>query len=88
VRPADRGQRVEGRRLTLREQAAAERRERQTPRPGEVSLKTWLFDEAERQGVQAPAIWLRLRMGKYPGVTERRVNSKVIFLTFPPDVAT
>lgn len=75
------------RRLTAREQTAA-RAARMTPRPGEVSLKTWLFDEAERQGVQAPAIWLRLRMGKYPGVTERRVNSKVIFLTFPPDVAT
>lgn len=54
-----------------------------TPRPGEVNLKTWLFEEAERQNVQAPAIWLRLRMGKYPGVVERRVNSKIIFLTFP-----
>lgn len=76
---------AEGRKPTLREQRAAERRERQTPRPGEVNLKTWLFDEAERQGVRPPAIWLRLRMGKYPGVTERRVNSKIIFLTFPAD---
>jgi hypothetical protein len=55
-----------------------------TPRPGEILLVDWLIEEAERQGVQPPAIWLRLRMGKYPGVTERRVNSKVIFLSFNP----
>ena len=82
-----RGERGEGRGLTSREQREA-RAARMTPRPGEVQLKTWLYDEAERQGVQAAAIWLRLRMGKYPGVTERKVNSKVIFLNFPPDVAT
>ena len=56
-----------------------------TPRPGEVLLVDWLIKEAGRHGVQPPAIWLRLRMGKYPGVTERRVNSKVIFITEPPD---
>ena len=53
--------------------------------PDSHPLWTWLYDEAERQGMQAAAIWQRPRMGKYPGVTERRVNSKVIFLTFPPD---
>ena len=69
---------------TTREQVAA-RAARMTPRPGEVLLVDWLIKEAGRHGVQPPAIWLRLRMGRYPGVTERRVNSKVIFITEPPD---
>ena len=68
-----------------RSQTQAARAARMTPRPGEVLLVDWLIEEAGRHGVQPPAIWLRLRMGKYPGITERRVNSKVIFITEPPD---
>lgn len=47
----------------------------------EVPLKQWLAEEGLRVGRKPSSVWNRLRDGKCPGVRERRVNQRVIYVT-------
>ena len=51
------------------------------PLPNEIHLKQWLLEEAERKGISTKAVWYRLNRGKYPDVTVRRVNKRVVFVS-------
>lgn len=49
--------------------------------PGEMRLKVWLIDEAEREHSTTSAIAKRLTRGKYPSVKSRHINKRVVFVT-------
>jgi hypothetical protein len=54
---------------------------RNNPRPGEIPLKTWLADMAEKHQVCTMAVWQRIwRYHTMPAPELRRVNSRVIFV--------
>jgi hypothetical protein len=54
---------------------------RNQPRPGEVPLKRWLADMADKNGVFPLAIWKRVwRYHTLPAPKLRRVNRRVIFV--------
>lgn len=48
--------------------------------PGEMQLKVWLIEEAQRLGVSENSVRHRFSDGKYPDLKVRRVNSRVIFV--------
>jgi len=45
-----------------------------------IPLKQWCAEEAARENVSPHAIWMRLDRGKYPWVTLKRVNKRVVFV--------
>ena len=54
---------------------------RNQPRTGEVPLKSWLMDMAEKFQVSDIAIWQRVWLYKtIPAPKLRRVNKRVIFV--------
>lgn len=48
--------------------------------PNEITLKAWVYTEAEREGVKPTTIYNRISRGKYPALRLRRVNHAVIFV--------
>ena len=58
---------------------------RNRARPGEVPLKNWLMDMAEKYHVSEIAIWQRVWRYKTMAVPLiRRVNRRVVFVHLPP----
>jgi hypothetical protein len=47
----------------------------------EIPMKQFLAEEAIRLNLNPVTIWYRLRDGKYPNHTVRRVNKRVAFVT-------
>lgn len=50
------------------------------PESGEITLKQWIAEEAERTCMSFRAIEGRFGRGKYPNLPIRRVNSRTIFV--------
>lgn len=46
----------------------------------EISMKQFVAKEAERLGVKSPAIFMRIKRGKYPDLKIRRVNARVVYV--------
>lgn len=55
-------------------------RPRNLPEPGEMWIKEWSVNEMNRTGLGRTAIHQRLHGGKYPNVTLRKVNKRVVFV--------
>lgn len=54
---------------------------RNLPRTGEVPLKNWLMDMAEKHRVSEVAIWQRIWLYKtMPAPKLRRCNKRVVFV--------
>ena len=75
--------RAYGRRITERKARLTIKRVNKTgyqsppppqPLPGEMSLKAWIIDEAQRHCVCANAIRNRIRRGGYPNLVIRKVG--------------
>lgn len=49
-------------------------------RPGEMPMKAWVMEEAERAGVTTSAIYMRIHRGCYLGLKVRRANSRIVFV--------
>jgi hypothetical protein len=44
------------------------------------TLKAWKIDEAARHGVTPSAIQMRLKRGRYPGISLLRLNPRLVFV--------
>jgi hypothetical protein len=54
-------------------------REASQPRQGEVQMKVWVSDTAERLKTSPSAIWMRLYRGKL-NPPLRRINARLIYV--------
>ncbi len=54
--------------------------ERGPAKPGEVLLKVWVDEEAQRTGLKPTAVYNRIQRGKYPELKLRRVNARTIYV--------
>lgn len=52
---------------------------RSLPREGEVQLKQWVTEEAQRSGLSCGCVYDRLREGRYP-VTLRTVHARLVWV--------
>lgn len=52
---------------------------RSLPREGEIQLKQWVTEEAQRSGLSCGCVYDRLREGRYP-VTLRRVHARLVWV--------
>lgn len=50
-------------------------------RPPEIPFKQWVIEEAERRGLGYHGIYHHFRVGRYPNITLRKVNQRVVFVT-------
>lgn len=50
------------------------------PRPGEIQLKEFLLNEAEKKNSSAEYIRQLIKRGKYPGLQIRRVSATIVFV--------
>jgi hypothetical protein len=50
------------------------------PRPGEVPLKQWIWEQSEKQNVSYDNMVHRLYRGRVPYPEVRRINARVIFV--------
>lgn len=57
------------------------------PRPGELYLKQWIVEEAQRLRVSEGTVFKRYKRGDYPNITVRKVNSNVVFISTPQATA-
>jgi hypothetical protein len=48
--------------------------------PGEIQMKNWISEQRSDTGLTKSAIVMRLKRGKYPNLTLRRVNQRVVFV--------
>ena len=55
------------------------------PRPGEITLKEWIHAEALRRGMTVNQISGQYHRGAYRGLTTRRVNKRLVFVSVTND---
>lgn len=51
-----------------------------TPRPGEVTLKSWVEQRAAKTGMKATTIYSKITRGKMVAPVTRRENKRVVFV--------